>query len=317
MTAPLPAYADAGRSFPSFRAPYAQRSANLAAFLFAAELPALSAWCDSALNVSDAFAYRYVPASSSVMLVYADMLVSSRDERDAQVGLIPESEIGFWVLTLAQRKTRRGYIPSHFAWALPYVFVNEGSALISGREVFGFNKQLARIEQPARLQKPEFSAETMGFKTFGAESVAQYETLLRARPFASSLDEQPAQFREAQSLFMDDLFRRARAGLDGTLTRLASRLLNDSIPLVFLKQFRDAADSSLACLQQLVEVRLTVERFRAGGMLLKPYLLNLPPLASHPLAQTLGLQENQGSKIGVWLQLDFLLHRAKIISAPR
>jgi len=314
MTLPLPAYADAGQSFPSFRAPYAQRNANLAAFLFEAEMSALSAWCDSALNVSDSFAYRYVPASSSVMLVYADMLVSSRDARDAQIGLIPESEVGFWILTLALRKTRRGYIPSHFAWALPDVFVNEGSALISGREVFGFNKQLARIEKPARLQKPEFSADVMGFKTFGAENIAQYETLLRARPFASSLDGQPAQLREAQSHFMDDLFRRARVGLDGALTRLASRLLNDSIPLVFLKQFRDAADSSLACLQQVVEVQLTVERFHAGGMLLKPYLLTLPPLASHPLAEKLGLRESQGSKIGAWLQVDFLLHKAKIIA---
>ena len=87
----LPDYADNGRGFPVFRGPYLQKDAQLAAFLFNADTEALIMLCDQSLNVSGSFAYQYVPLTSSVMLVFADMLVSSRDERDAQVGLIPET----------------------------------------------------------------------------------------------------------------------------------------------------------------------------------------------------------------------------------
>ncbi len=308
----LPAYADNHSSFPSFSPPYFQKEAKLTAFLFQAELKALAALCDSLLNVSDGFPYRYEPVSASVMLVFADMLVSSRNERDEQVGFIPESEVGFWVLTLAKRKTKHGEIPSHLAWFLPYVFVNEGNALTSGREVLGFNKQFAVIEKPARLQKPEFSAQVMGFKQFGHGAVAKMETLLHVRPYASPRDESRQDFSAIQSSFFDTLLRAARTGMDKILLRIGSRVLNDAIPLVFLKQFRDAQNPALACYQSIVKARLKVEKFRQGGIFLKPYMLRLFPLASHPLAQNLGLKESQPSKIGAWMDVDFSIGGGKI-----
>jgi len=136
----LPEYADNGLGFPVFRGPYLQKDARLAAFFFKANSESLTALCDRSLNVSEAFAYKYVPLTSSVMLVFADMLVSSRDERDKEVGLIPETEVSFWVLTVAMQKTQGGLVPHHLAWFLPYLLVDEGNAIATGREVFGFNK---------------------------------------------------------------------------------------------------------------------------------------------------------------------------------
>jgi hypothetical protein len=313
-SAALSDYADNGLGFPVFRAPYFQKNASLAAFIFSADMQRLSTLCDNVLNVSPDFDYKYMPISSSVMLVFADMFVSSRDERDAQVGLIPETEIGFWMLTLAMKKTRRGYIPSHLAWFLPYIFVDEGNSIATGREVFGFNKQLARIEKPERSQKPEFTADVFGFKEFGADKIAQWERLIQVRRFASPPQSQPGNLHAVQSTLVDDLLSRARIGMDRTLVRFVSRFLNDPIPLVFLKQFRDAQDSRKACYQQIIEARMTVETFLEGGIFLKPYMLNLEPLASHPLAQNLGLEVSQGSKVGVWMKVDFILGNARAVN---
>jgi hypothetical protein len=301
--AALPNYADGGLGFPVFRAPYFQKDAQLAAFIFNADFDALSALCDSTLNVSADFEYCYKPISSSLMLVFADMLVSSRDERDARVGFIPEAEIGFWVLTLAWKKN----LPHHLAWFLPYIFVDEGNSIATGREVFGFNKQFARIAKPERLQKPEFSAEVLGFQQFGADKIAQPERLLHLRPFAASMSFDSGDLKTIQTSLMDETLRQIRAGLDNNLVQVASRLLNDHIPLVFLKQFRDANDSRKACYQQVIEAPVKVEQFHEGGVFFRPYMLSLEALASHPLAKKLGLKNSQSSRIGVWMKVDFLL----------
>ena len=167
-----PDYADNGIGFPVFRGPYLQKDAHCAAFLFNADAERLTTLCDKTLNVSQTFRYRYIPFTSSVMLVFADMLVSSRDERDTQIGLIPETEVSFWVLTVAMQKTRGGYIPHHLAWFLPYLLVDEANAIATGREVFGFNKLAAQFQKPGQIQKPEFTADVLGFKQFGTDSIA-------------------------------------------------------------------------------------------------------------------------------------------------
>jgi hypothetical protein len=96
-----------------------KRMSALQHFYIRADVNVLTTLCDQAFNVVPSCPYRYVPLTSNVMLVYADMLVASLDERDAQVGFIPETEVGFWVLTVAMQKTSNGEVPHHLAWFLP------------------------------------------------------------------------------------------------------------------------------------------------------------------------------------------------------
>jgi hypothetical protein len=304
----LPDYADNELGFPGFRGPYLQKDAHLAAFLFNADLERLTTLCDQTLNVSGSFMYKYVPITSSVMLVFADMLVSSLDERDLQVGLIPETEVSFWVLVVAMQKTRGGYMPHHLAWFLPYLLVDEGNAIATGREVFGFNKLGAQFQKPRQIQNPEFTTDVLGFKQFGADFIAQRERLLELRA-SSSPD--PTRFSDLDSIkngMAAELLKNMRTTLGGGLVESAARFTNDHIPLVFLKQFRDARNTRKACYQRLIEAPLKVETFFEGGIFLKPYTLNIVSLASHPLAQNLGLKgADQRSTLGVWMHVDFVL----------
>lgn len=304
----LPDYADTGSGFPVFRGPYLQKDARLAAFFFNADAERLTTLCDQALNVSEAFEYKYVPVTSSLMLVFADMLVSSRDARDAQVGLIPETEVSFWVLTVAMQKTQSGYIPHHLAWFLPYLLVDEGNAIATGREVFGLNKLAAQFQKPGTIQKPEFTADVLGFKEFGADAIAQRGRLL-AVSAASAADPTPASDLESmQTKMAAGLSENMRTDLGGEVVEFVARFINDQIPLVFLKQFRDAQNTHKACYQRLIEAPLKVEMFYEGGFFPEAYTLNITALASHPLAQNLGLQgEDQKSTLGAWMRVDFVL----------
>jgi hypothetical protein len=303
-----PDYADNGAGFPVFRGPYLQKDARLAAFFFNADTERLTTLCNQTLNVSRSFEYKYVPMTSNLMLVFADMLVSSRDERDAQVGLIPETEVSFWVLTVAMQKTRGGYMPHHLAWFLPYLFVDEGNAIATGREVFGLNKLAAQFQKPEKIQSPEFTADVLGFKEFGADFIAQRERLLELRASSSSDPTRSSDLDSIKNVMATELFKNIRTNLGGGLVEFASRFINDHVRLVFLKQFRDAQNTRKACYQRLIEAPLKVETFFEGGIFLRPYTLNITSLASHPLAQNLGLKgAEQRSTLGMWMQVDFLL----------
>jgi len=308
VTSTPPDYADNGTGFPVFRGPYLQKDARCAAFLFNADMERLRTLCDQTLNISQAFRYQYVPMTSSVMLLFADMLVSSRDERDAQIGLIPETEVSFWVLTVAMQKTRGGYIPHHLAWFLPYLLVDEANAIATGREVFGFNKLAAHFQKPGQIQKPEFTADVLGFKKFGTDSIAQREGLLELKASSSA---QPTRSNNLDSIkkgMAAELLKNISTNLGSGLVEFATRFINDHIPLVFLKQFRDAQNTRKACYQRLIEAPLKVETFFEGGLFLQPYTLNIASLASHPLAQNLGLNGTENrSTLGVWMQVDFVL----------
>ena len=92
--------------------------------------------------------------------------------------------------------------------------------------------------------------------------------------------------------------------------------ITQSIPLVFLKQFRDIADTRRACYQAVVEAPIHIQTFRQGGILPDAYTLSVHSLESHPLAQALGLKLNDGKQsaaLGVWMQVDFSIDVGKEI----
>ena len=97
-------------------------------------------------------------------------------------------------------------------------------------------------------------------------------------------------------------------GLGSGFVESAARFVNDHIPLVFLKQFRDAQNTHKACYQRLIEAPLKVELFYEGGFFPEPYTLHIADLDSPPLARSLGLKAaGQRSTLGAWMRVDFML----------
>jgi hypothetical protein len=304
----LPEYADDEIGFPVFRAPYFQKDAQLAAFMFSADIAGLSALCDHSLNTVESSPYQYVPLTSSILLVYADMRVSSLDERDSQVGFIPETEVGFWVLTVAMKKTATGHIPHHLAWFLPWLLVDESNSIATGREVYGFNKLGGEFHKPQEITSPEFTADVLGFEKFDSAAIAKKTRLLEL----SSASPQSSQSRwkdwsSAQREITGALLGNIRPDLTGGILEFATRAITDNIPLVFLKQFRHSGNSRKACYKTIVEAPLRVKEFREGGVFSQSHKLVLNRLDSHPFAQKLGLKDEQISVLSAWMKVDFIL----------
>lgn len=309
----LPGYIDDGAGMPVFRGPFLQQ-ARMAAFLFPADQAQITRLCDRHLNLSPEAPYRYTPLLSNLVMIFSDMLVSSLDERDSQTGLIPETELSFWIPLLVSRKTGSGVVPDHLAWFLPALFVDDGSAIATGREVYGFNKQQAQFRKPDDTRDPLFAASVMSLREFGPSARAEMQPLFELKRSPSSAPmpvETWSDWPTAQTALNSRLAAQIQPDPGSSFVDFAAHLVTDKPPLVFLKQFRDAADTRRACYQALVEAPLKIQKFGAGGFLPRGYELHIQPLASHPIAATLGLNSAQPASLGIWLNLDFSLEAGR------
>ncbi len=306
---PLPTYWDS--ELPAvFRGPYMQRDARIAVFLLASEIKVLRRLCDRTFNVPTDGAVHYMPFGPYVLLVYADMQVQSLDERDHELGWMRETEVGFWVPLIAHTNAAGVEVPQHMAWMLPYLFVDNPYALAAGREVYGFSKTWAAFDKVATIQDPEFSVETWAFAELGPEVEGKQQTLLDVQRVDEELEGAASvpwtNWDAARSALIRQLFWEWAPATDDWWFKTL-----ETMPLVFLKQFRDAAHMAKACYQSVLEAPIGIETFHGGGFISQNYTVTFQPLVSHPLPQVLGLPVGRTGALralaAFWLHLDFTL----------
>jgi hypothetical protein len=81
------------------------------------------------------------------------------------------------------------------------------------------------------------------------------------------------------------------------------------MPLVFLKQFRDAVDGTRACYQAIIEADAQITRFGGFGMLPGNYEVKVEPLSSHPFVEDFGLPASRlTAKIAFYANYDFTMN---------
>lgn len=295
-------------SMPVFRGPFLQKDAQLAAFLFHANINSLAEICDQTLNRVPGSPYRYIPFTPNLVVLYADTFVSSLDEQDSRIGLISETEVGFWVPVVALQKNSTAQIPHHLAWFIPNLFVDESNSIATGREVYGFNKQAAIFEKIKNPQAPQFSAEVLGFQNFGPDVVAKKEPLLSVTtPVSAEEQVQWSNWETAQKELSNTLLSQTPNDPGEEIVQFAARTILQNMPVVFLKQFRHASDPRKACYQSIVDAPMELKSFTGGGFLGERARMQIHPLASHPITQRLGLKEEQQAISGAWAKLSFTL----------
>jgi hypothetical protein len=85
----------------------------------------------------------------------------------------------------------------------------------------------------------------------------------------------------------------------------AMSILTGAVPLIFLKQFRHAADARLACYQAVIETTAQLTGYNGGGML-GDYNITLHDLQSQPIGRELGLTPGTfQAHAAFWLDFDF------------
>ncbi len=217
------------------------------------------------------------------------------------------------------------HLPRIATW-LPYIWIGNSRGMCTGRESWGYGKAIGDIPiPPIPAQATAWSVDTVVFPEFTPDTQGTRQTLLdlrRVDPPAPG--DHPSLWTEAGAFGLWLLEQAATHPLRDL--ELAFDALHDwahgTMPVVNLKQFRDAVDGTRACYQGLVLSPLQVRGLRAGGPLSGQYDLRLLPCASHPIASQLGIESRPDGTIpvlgGAFVEWDFDAAPGEVLwEAPR
>lgn len=240
----------------------------------------------------------------AVMFTHVDRLTSAAPDQ----GWAAYGDIAMWVPVI----DRQGLLPSFKMYPV-YMVVDNGSTMATGREIFGFPKEMGWFLEP---QIPEFIGD-LAVDVTGYQADSPTKQSIRSRLYTVQRDtgNTPAAFNPLAS------GRAVLEEIERAMTVLHGESLEDkfvvgfdifknmfSIPALGLKQIRDIQNPSNAIFQSVVEAPLGITKFRDARLLTDKYTFTLNDLASHPVANDTGLKVGpQDVALAFWLFADFEL----------
>jgi hypothetical protein len=261
---------------------------------------------DRLFNQPSAGALKYEAFSSyvAVMFTHVDRLTSAEPAQ----GWAAYGDIAMWVPVI----DRSGTVPSFKMYPV-YMVVDNGSTMATGREIYGFPKEMGWFLEP---QLPEFIGDlAVDVTGYGADSPTQQSIRTRLYTVQRVTGNTPAAFTPMASIrHVYDELEKAMTVLHGASFKdeftVAFDIFKDlfRIPALGLKQIRDVQDPSKASFQSVVEAPLGITKFRDARLLTDKYIFTLNDLASHPVANDTGLKiGSQDVVFAFWLFADFEL----------
>jgi hypothetical protein len=240
----------------------------------------------------------FFPAHPFVLFVCADIQKAySQHPDDVDKGYDTERDMGFFVP--ANYTDQDGN--TSIAMFLPYLYVDNLAALLVGREIFGFPKLLGKIDI---AHDPVFAdLVAPALPTYGPDKVVVDRPIMQIRTTNTAPPDLCVQ------------------GPIPTMTLwLLTQILNligapvplggfTKIPMLFLKQFRDAVVDGEACHQSIVRAEGSIDRIRRACLLLDDFELEIWSHDSIRIASELGLGPGPvfQPRIGVCVDIDFTL----------
>ena len=256
--------------------PYRQQDVAIRAWILPARQAALDATCQRYLGGPSGVPDAYRPALPFVIFAILDMgrVTGSGGGR----GWMREIDAGFILLTTT---------PRGLALFMPYLWVNSAWPLITGREVFGFRKELARSF--SRVPESEATIEDLCHVDADVvrEPGGKLETMRIIEVLADSGGHGHGLVERSGLRVLLRALRRLRSA---TPANAADRAIE--LPIVCLHQRRDPRSPDLAEVQAVLTASAQIPRTSLRNATLhgRGGRLRIVDSASHPLHRELGLE---------------------------
>lgn len=280
--------------------------AMLHSFCVQADQEKIQALLDKTFSAPSNGAVRYEAIGDTVFLSFAEIdRIVVLDDLERNNGSSSEIDVTIWVMA---RRLDDGFFALRF---IPvYLFVDNGPAMASGREVWAFPKQLGQFDfspQPvARGAARSFKVNGYVLSPYEPTSRAAWAPLCEVIPDAvPPRDESILGTLEALA---GTVLSRLTGGISEMAAKLQAALGAGAVTMAFLKQFPDAANPMTACYQGIIEAQSRVLALRGAGLTANTYRLQLKSYASLPFADELGISPDpQDVGKGIWVDFDFAL----------
>ena len=204
-------------------------------------------------------------------------------------GFVKETQLSLWLPLAAGNNLGGLFVPERFVMACPYVFVDNPMSLLNGREEFGYAKAMGKFE-PSNGLANKVEVTTFG-GNFAQGNQAGWDQLLQVELVNPGAP--PGGPIEGPAEAMVVAITKALSGLGaaaGAVVLFVEGLLGGEVNQVVLKQFRDAANSTSACYQAVVEVPVVLSNVSLELSLSEEWQVTVTPLDSHPIDEELGVQ---------------------------
>ncbi|WP_152616608.1 acetoacetate decarboxylase family protein [Sphingomonas sp. ERG5] len=265
--------------------------------------------------VDDMFAplgLSYQVASSAVLLtaLYVGRASASGGQY-GRYGWSSEIDVAFWALA-------RGS-DGKLVWIPFYMFVDSGIALVAGREIFGFPKQIAQFDRDMSTLGSDaaVSVRTDFFLPSLAPAVAVRDTLVRIRAAdgvemksmegIEKIDESAFEHMFADAMGLGESIVNEVTPPYGTPNGIA-------VPMLFLKQLRDAAAPDRACYRAAILADTKSVGMVSLSVIGKKLAVDLTPSVSHPIARDLGLVSGMIAETGFVIRQDFDVNIGRVLT---
>ncbi len=273
---------------PQGRPPYLGRNVLMHGALIRGDKAKLDAFCDLVLNQVDPDLEFEVVGNVVLYAALYGQRMSSAHPEDAQYGYAVEDDIGLWILTLGGRKGQ----PRALRWLPAFIFVDSASALMTGRELYGYPKMLGRMTRRG-LDDADFAV------SLRAECFLRKDPQEQAREHEVLRIERAPAPTGAQAL-VGGLFD--LAVWNDLAANLKPAFLG--MPMVFLKQMRDPTAVDEATVREVVAVTVAPSAI-PDLHLVADYRLVLPANATFMIREALGCAAESPIESGFWTRFDF------------
>jgi hypothetical protein len=278
-------------------------------FCLEADPAKLQAWLDKAFAEPSKGAVRYEAIGDRLFLSFAEIGKARGAGREGGAkGYVGEIDTTVWLLA---RRVDDGLLA--LRWIPVYLFVDSGTAQATGREVWGFPKQIGRSRFSAQGPHPsaarEFSVDALVVDTFAPDSKAAYAPIFEARPRVGGATGETGGLLGSLKSLAETAVGRLTSAFASITIPLQEALGQGGMIMAMLKQFPDAVDPTKACYQGIIEAQASINGFRGSGLTDVPYEVRVTSYASHPFLDELGLKPGwQEVGQGIWMDFDFEQH---------
>ena len=303
-----PRYVDVGNGFLT-PPPYEHRNVRAHVFRVEADAVRVQETLDAIFWQPTAGAVRVWAPWSEVFVTFAEIdAVTSSSPYARAHGVVGEIDVSLWVPVVRTAPGR-----ARLCWVPLWLFVDDALALVAGREVYGFPKQLGRFTLPGGAPaSTEFVVRTLVVHPFSEAPRGRWRPVIRATP---------TELRPEPTTLWQTLAAASRALREGFYdlgdwSRIKD-VVDDGVhppspgvvPMLFLKQIPAANDTGRAAYQAVIEGEAHVEAFRWGGYTAAEYSVELLSYDSHPFERVLGVGRTpQPCGRAMWADFDFTMH---------
>lgn len=277
-------------------------------FCVEADQAKIQAWLDKTFSIPSAGAVRYEAVGSKVFVSIAQIKrIVALDELEKDHGFSSEIDLTIWVIA---RRVDDGLLAMRFIPA--YLFVDNGPAMASGREVWGFPKQLGQFDfspqGPDGGGPHSFRANAYVIDPYLPSTAARWAPMLAIEPVPKPGSAPRGAMLRTLEALAQTVIERVDESFSGMVAKLQSTLGAGTVCMAFLKQFPDAANPMTACYQGIIEANARVLKLRGAGLTEDHYRLRLDSFASLPFFDELGIASGwQDVGRGIWVDYDFTL----------